>query len=170
MGVKRYELSEAQWVRITLTLSGKVVDHGGSGVDNRLFVNGFRGLCGPQPTGSTCRSVLERRSVHARFTRWAKVDVWEEVFVDLIGDRDNMLDTTLVRVHQQPASGKGSQNSGAGAFARRVGQHLYALRRPPPANDTTTSLQKSCSKASRPRPCWPTGPMTITTGARPSQT
>ena len=36
--------------------------------------------------------------------------VWEQVFAELIKDRDNkylMLDTTLVRVHQQAAAGKG---------------------------------------------------------------
>ena len=49
-------------------------------------------------------------SVHTRFTRWAKAGVWERVFTELIQDRDNkylMLDSTLVRVHQQAASGKG---------------------------------------------------------------
>lgn len=40
MGVKRYELSEAQWVRIAPLLPGKVGDPGRSGTDNRLFVNG----------------------------------------------------------------------------------------------------------------------------------
>ena len=50
------------------------------------------------------------KSVHARFSRWAKAGVWEKVFSELIKDRDNkylMLDTTLVRVHQQAAAGKG---------------------------------------------------------------
>lgn len=40
MGVKRYELSEAQWARIAPVLPGKVSDPGRSGADNRLFVNG----------------------------------------------------------------------------------------------------------------------------------
>ena len=35
MGVKRYELSEAQWVRIAPLLPGKVGDPGRSGADNR---------------------------------------------------------------------------------------------------------------------------------------
>ena len=48
--------------------------------------------------------------MHKRFTRWAKAEVWEKVFDSLTDDPDNqylMLDTTLVRVHQQAASGKG---------------------------------------------------------------
>jgi putative transposase len=50
------------------------------------------------------------KSVHTRFTRWAKAGVWEKVFASLVDDPDNrylMLDTTLVRVHQQAAGGKG---------------------------------------------------------------
>jgi putative transposase len=41
---------------------------------------------------------------------WAKASVWERVFDSLTGDPDNqylMLDTTLVRVHEQAATGKG---------------------------------------------------------------
>jgi len=50
------------------------------------------------------------KSVHKRFTRWAKTGVWERIFSTLIKDPDNeyvMLDTTLVRAHQQAATGKG---------------------------------------------------------------
>ena len=50
------------------------------------------------------------KSVHTRFSRWAKAGVWERVFEALTKDRDNqylMLDTTLVRAHQQAATGKG---------------------------------------------------------------
>ena len=102
MGVKRYELSEAQWARIAPMLPGKVGDSGRSGVDNRLFVNGVLWVL---RSGAHWQHLPERygkwKSVHARFTRWAKAGVWEKVFAELIKDRDNkylMLDTTLVRV------------------------------------------------------------------------
>jgi transposase len=48
------------------------------------------------------------KSVHKRFGRWAEKGVWERIFTDLIDDPDNayvMLDTTLIRVHQQAAGG-----------------------------------------------------------------
>ena len=48
--------------------------------------------------------------MHKRFSRWAKAGVWEKVFTSLIKNRDNqylMLDSTLVRAHQQAATGKG---------------------------------------------------------------
>ena len=50
------------------------------------------------------------KSVHKRFSRWAKAGVWERVFEVLTADRRNeylMLDATLVRAHQQAATGKG---------------------------------------------------------------
>ncbi len=40
MGIKRYELNEAQWQRIEPLLPGKVCDAGRSGTDNRMFVYG----------------------------------------------------------------------------------------------------------------------------------
>jgi len=50
MGIKRYELDEAQWQRIALLLPGKVLDPGRTGSDNR-------GFCARARTGSTCPSV-----------------------------------------------------------------------------------------------------------------
>jgi len=111
MGVKRYELSDAQWERIAPLLPGKVSDPGRTGADNRLFLNGVLWVL---RSGAHWRDLPERygkwKSLHKRFTRWAKAGVWERVFASLIKDRDNkylMLDSTLVRAHQQAATGKG---------------------------------------------------------------
>lgn len=111
MGIKRYELSEAQWVRIAPLLPGKAGDPGRTGADNRLFINGVLWVL---RSGAHWRDLPERygkyKSVHKRFSRWAKAGVWEKVFASLVKDRDNkylMLDTTLVRAHQQAATGKG---------------------------------------------------------------
>ncbi len=109
--VKRYELSDAQWRLIADLLPGKPRDPGRTGADNRLFVNGVLWVL---RSGARWQDLPERygkwKTVHKRFTRWAKSGVWEKVFAALTGDPDNqylMLDTTLVRVHQQAASGKG---------------------------------------------------------------
>ena len=111
MGVKRYELSDAQWERIAPLLPGKLSDPGRTGADNRLFLNGVLWVL---RSGAHWRDLPERygkwKSLHKRFTRWAKAGVWERVFASLIKDRDNkylMLDSTLVRAHQQAATGKG---------------------------------------------------------------
>ena len=109
--VKRYELPDAQWQRIADLLPGKIGDPGRSGADNRRFVNGVLWVL---RSGAHWHDLPPRygkwKSVHKRFTRWAKAGVWERVFDSLTGDPDNqylMLDTTLVRAHQQAATGKG---------------------------------------------------------------
>jgi transposase len=56
------------------------------------------------------------KNVHKRFTRWVKNGVWERVFAALIDDPKNayaILDATLVRAHQQAATGKGGTKKGA---------------------------------------------------------
>jgi len=50
------------------------------------------------------------KTVHRRFSRWCHAGVWERVFEALTADRDNrylMIDSTIVRAHQQAATGKG---------------------------------------------------------------
>jgi len=108
---KRYELTQAQWERIAPILPGKDSDPGRTGGDNRLFVNGCLWVL---RSGAHWRDLPERygmwKTLHKRFTRWAKAGVWDEVFASLIKDRDSqylMLDSTLVRAHQQAATGKG---------------------------------------------------------------
>jgi transposase len=108
---KRYELSNEQWRRIERLLPGKKGDPGRTGDDNRLFVNAVLWVL---RSGARWSDLPERygkyKSVHKRFTRWAENGVWERVFESLTGDPDNqylMLDTTLVRAHQQAATGKG---------------------------------------------------------------
>jgi putative transposase len=111
MGIKRYELSEAQSARIALLLPGKASDPGRSGRDNRLFVDGCLWVL---RSGAHWQHLPERygkwKTVHRRFSRWCHAGVWEKVFDALTADRDNtylMLDSTIVRAHQQAASGKG---------------------------------------------------------------
>jgi transposase len=109
--VKRYELTDVQWRRIEGLVAGKPGDPGRTGKDNRLFVSAVLWVL---RSGARWSDLPERygkwKSVHTRFTRWAKKGVWERVFESLTGDPDNqylMLDTTLVRAHQQAATGKG---------------------------------------------------------------
>lgn len=113
MAAKRYELNEAQWVRIAPLLPGKAADPGRSALDNRLFVNGCLWVL---RSGAHWRDLPERygkwKSVHRRFSRWCHAGVWEQVFDALTADRDNqylMIDSTIVRAHQQAATGKGGR-------------------------------------------------------------
>jgi transposase len=111
--VKRYELTDAQWERIGELLPGKASDPGRTAEDNRRFVNAVLWVL---RSGAHWHDLPERygkwKTVHTRFARWAKSGVWEKVFSTLIADRRNeylMLDTTLVRAHQQAATGKGGR-------------------------------------------------------------
>jgi transposase len=108
---KRYELTSMQWARIENLLPGKISDPGRTGVDNRNFVNAVLWVL---RSGARWSDMPERygkyKTVHKRFTRWAAKGVWEKVFANLIKDRDNdylMIDSTIVRAHQQAATGKG---------------------------------------------------------------
>ena len=108
---KRYELSDAQWALIAELLPGKKGDRGRTAKNNRVFVDAVLWVL---RSGARWSDLPERygkwKSVHKRFTRWAKSGVWERVFAVLTKDRRNeylMLDTSLVRAHQQAATGKG---------------------------------------------------------------
>ena len=108
---KRYELTDGQWNKVEGLLPGKASDPGRTGSDNRTFVNGVLWVL---RSGARWHDLPERygkwKTVHKRFTRWAKAGVWERVFEVLTKDRDNsylMIDSTLVKAHQQAATGKG---------------------------------------------------------------
>ena len=110
MGIKRYELSEVQWRRIEPMLPGKVSDPGRTAQDNRLFINGVLWVL---RSGARWSDLPERygkyKTVHKRFTRWARAGVWEGIFALLARDRDNeylMIDSSIVRAHQHATGGK----------------------------------------------------------------
>ena len=49
------------------------------------------------------------KSVHKRFTRWARSGIWERIFQVLLDDPDKtyvMIDSTIARAYQQTACGK----------------------------------------------------------------
>src|SRR3954447_2699147 len=107
---KRYELSNAQWERVRDLLPGKPGDPGRTAADNRLFVNAVLWVL---RSGARWSDLPERygkyKSVHKRFARWAASGVWEQVFRTLTQDMQNeylMIDSTLVRAHQQAATGR----------------------------------------------------------------
>ena len=110
MGIGRYELSDVQWERIKDFLPGRTEHVGRTAMDNRLFVNGVLWVL---RSGAHWHDLPDRygkyKSVHKRFSRWATSGVWEKVFHELVGDRKNqylMIDSTIVRAHQQAATGR----------------------------------------------------------------
>ena len=106
-----YQLSSTQWRQVESFLPGRPGWVGVTAKDNRTFVNGVLWVL---------RSGAHRKdlppgygnwkSVHKRFTRWARAGIWERIFQVLLDDPDNryvMIDSTIVRAHQQAACGKG---------------------------------------------------------------
>src|ERR1044071_9218119 len=119
----RYELNERQWNRVADLLPGRKETVGRTAADNRLFVNAVLWVL---RSGARWSDLPERygkyKSVHKRFTRWARAGVWERVFTLLARDRDNeylMIDSSIVRAHAQAATGKkGGLRPGSGALPR----------------------------------------------------
>ena len=108
---KRYELTESQWQKIEQILPGKKSDPGRTAENNRLFINAVLWVL---RSGAFWGDLPERygnwKTIHKRFTRWAKAGVWEKIFETLTVDPANkfiMIDSTIVRAHQQAVCGKG---------------------------------------------------------------
>lgn len=111
MGMKRYELSAAQWKKIEGMLPGRPGSVGVTARDNRQFVNGVLWVL---RSGAHWKHLPAGygnwKSIHKRFTRWARSGVWERIFQLLVKDPDStyvMIDSTIIRVHQQAVCGKG---------------------------------------------------------------
>jgi transposase len=126
-------LSDGQWERIKGRLAGRVEHVGRTAADNRQFVNGVLWVL---RSGVRWHDLAERygkyKSVHARFMRWGRSGVWERIFADLVGDKKNhclMIDSTIVRVRRQAATGrkKGLRRQGSGAFPKATSK----LKTPP---------------------------------------
>jgi transposase len=62
--------------------------------------------------------------VHKRFSRWASSGVWKKVFHELVRDLRNqylMIDSAIVRAHQQVATGR-KKGARTKALARSRGR------------------------------------------------
>ena len=107
--MRRYEIKDEEWVRLSSLLPGKVGDVGRSAWDNRLFVNAVLWIA---RSGAPWRDLPERfgpwNSVYQRFRRWSHKGVWQQIFEQL-QDADLdwlLLDSTTVRAHQHAAGQK----------------------------------------------------------------
>ncbi|HYT20128.1 MAG TPA: IS5 family transposase [Candidatus Polarisedimenticolia bacterium] len=129
--MERFGLRNDQWERIKDVLPGRVGHVGGTAEDNRLFVEGvlyrFR-------TGCPWRDLPERfgywKSVHQRFSRWAKSGVFERAFKLLASDHDNeymMIDATIVRAHQHSAGAKKNGEQAIGRSRGGLTTKIHAL-------------------------------------------
>ena len=104
---RRFELSDSDWERIKDRLPGRPGTPGGTGRDNRLFLDAVLWIA---RTGAPWRDLPERfglwNTVFQRFNRWGRSGVWTRLF-DLLQDPDLewlLIDSSVVPAHQH-ASG-----------------------------------------------------------------
>jgi transposase len=107
----RLVLSDRQWSCMEKHCAGKPEDPGGTGANNRMFVEGVLWIV---RTGSPWRDLPSIfgnwNSVYVRYDRWSRTGVWQRIFDAVSDDPDFeylILDSTIVRAHQHAAGAKG---------------------------------------------------------------
>lgn len=107
--MRRYEISDQEWAKINPLLPGQAGSAGRKAANNRLFINAVLWIA---RSGAPWRDLPERfgqwNSNYRRFRRWAQAGVWEQVF-NALQEPDLdwvMIDSTMVRAHQQAAGQK----------------------------------------------------------------
>ena len=104
----RYELTDFEWKAIEPHLPNK--PRGVPRVDDRRVLNGiFWVLRSGAPWGDLPERYGPRTTVYNRFNRWRKAGVWDRLMDAIVEAHDGdvqMIDTSVVRVHQQGATAK----------------------------------------------------------------
>ena len=104
----RYDLTDFEWhvIEPLLTMKSRGVPR----VDDRRVLNGIFWVL---RSGSPWRDVPERfgpyTTVYNRFNRWRKAGVWDRLMDAIVQAHDGkvqMIDSSIVRVHQQAAAQK----------------------------------------------------------------
>src|SRR5712675_1991167 len=151
--MERFGLHNDQWDRIKDVLPGREGHVGGTADYNRLFVEAvlyrFR-------TGCPWRDLPARfghfKTVHQRFSRWAKSGVFERIFKRLSSDPDNeymMIDATIVRVHQHNAGARKKRRASDRPVTRRVDHQSPHARRSRSISGASTWPASAASTWSR---------------------
>jgi len=104
----RYDLTDFEWRVIEPLLTMK--PRGVPRVDDRRVLNGIFWIL---RSGSPWRDLPERygpyTTVYNRFNRWRKAGIWDKLMDAVIKAHDGkvqMIDSSVVRVHQQAAAQK----------------------------------------------------------------
>jgi transposase len=108
MGTGRYDLTDFEWNAIKPHLPNK--PRGVKRVDDRRVLNGIFYIL---RSGSPWADLPERygppTTIYNRFNRWRKAGVWDRLMDAIVAGHKGdvqMIDTSIVRVHQQGATAK----------------------------------------------------------------
>ena len=112
----RYELTEGEWVVIKPMLLNK--PRGAPRVDDRRTLNGiFWVLRSGAPWRDLPRHYGPHTTCYNRFVPWRAAGVWDQIMATLSATYDaalQMIDTSVVRVHQHAACIAGNRTQQMG--------------------------------------------------------
>ena len=107
----RYELSDYEWTAIKPMLPNKL--RGVPRVNDRRVLNG---ICWVRRSGAPWRDLPEGygppTTCYNRFVRWRRAGIWDRIMEALAVTHDaavQMIDTSVVRVHQHGACSAGNR-------------------------------------------------------------
>jgi transposase len=104
----RYDLTDFEWKAIAPHLPNK--PRGVPRVDDRRVLNGiFWILRSGSPWADLPERYGPRTTVYNRFNRWRKAGVWDRLMDAIVAVHDGdvqMIDSSIVRVHQHGATAK----------------------------------------------------------------
>ena len=116
----RYELTDYEWKAIEPCLPNK--PRGVPRVNDRRVLNGIFWVL---RSGARWADLPERygppTTIYNRFNRWRKAGVWDRLMDVVTKAHDGnvrMIDTSIVRVHQQGATAKRGSRSMSGSLPR----------------------------------------------------
>jgi transposase len=120
----RYELTDEEWAAIRPMLPNKT--RGVPRVDDRRVLNG---ICWVLRSGAPWRDLPDCygpcTTCYNRFVRWQKAGVWGQIMDSLAAAHDaavQMIDTSIVRVHQHAACIARNRRQSMGRSTRRIDQ------------------------------------------------
>jgi transposase len=106
--LRRYELTDAEWAIIDPLLPRK--SRGVARVEDRRVLNGiFWRLRSGSPWADIPDRYGPYTTCYNRFVRWRKAGVWDQLLKavsEAYDGRIQMIDSTVVRVHQHAANGE----------------------------------------------------------------
>jgi transposase len=125
----RYELSDYEWSLIRPMLPNK--PRGIPRVDDRRVLNGIFWVL---RSGAPWRDLPEGCGPHTtcynRFVRWRRAGVWDRIMEALAASHDasvQMIDTSIVRVHQHGACVAGNKQQDMGRSRGGLTSKIHAV-------------------------------------------
>jgi len=125
----RYELTDPEWAAIRPMLPNK--PRGVPRVNDRRVLNGiFWVLRSGAPWRDLPDSFGPYTTCYNRFVRWRRAGVWSKIMNTLAGAHDaaaQMIDTSIVRVHQHGACITGNRRQSMGRSRGGLTSKIHAV-------------------------------------------